>query len=207
MRHLFQRQQEWVVLYFPHWDTLNLHSYRCHYSRPSHCTPPPPPPIHQTSAKGCAFWRLYEAKHHCSQDQSPLGLTTSGQASETRGGVLHPKSTPQASSFSLSLSLWADPRRGPISSRERTVVKMSHTTTTNIWKLNFIDFYRVNKKAMWRLGGFSSRSVSEQHHRRLTDDFLGQSEGKKRGGGDAAVSRLPPASTMTAFTDEGIDSQ
>lgn len=53
--------------------------------------------------------------------------------------------------------------------------------------------------------GSSSRSVSERR-RLLTDEFLGQSEGKKRGGRDAAVSRLPPASTMTSFTDEDIDS-
>lgn len=56
---------------FP-WDVLHLHSYRCHcsayivYSSSS------------SSAKGCAFWRLNEAKHYGAEELSPLGLTTPG---------------------------------------------------------------------------------------------------------------------------------
>lgn len=35
----------------------------------------------------------------------------------------------------------------------------------------------TRQHAMWQLCGFSSRSVSE--HRRLTDEFLGQTEGRR----------------------------
>lgn len=57
---------------------------------------------------------------------------------------------------------------------------------------------------MWQLCGVSSRSASGQH--RLTDEFFWADGVKKRRGGDAVVSRLPPASTMTSFSDEDIDS-